>query len=132
LSRQTRTQLAAFVAVGSTAAAVHFSVVLLLVAWLAWPPLLANVLGWLVAFGVSLGGHLAVTFRDQQPPRKRAAARFFAVSAGGFALNETAYAMLLGFTGLGYAAALALVLVGVAVATFVLSRHWAFLGSATR
>jgi hypothetical protein len=54
------------------------------------------------------------------------------VSALGFCINESAYALLLHGSGLGYRTALAAVLLGVAVLTYLLSRHWAFLGSPAR
>lgn len=118
-----------FIAVGCTAAALHFAVVLALVHWLSLPPLVANVGGWLLALGVSFIGHWRLSFADQRAPAGRAALRFVAVSAGAFAVNEAVYALLLGFSGVGYQLALAITLVAVAFATFVLSRHWAFRGN---
>jgi putative flippase GtrA len=119
-----------FLAVGSTAAAVHFAVVLVLVGGgIVQAPLVANVLAWCVAFGVSYGGHRFLTFSHQQAPLARSALRFAAVSLGGLALNEGAYAVLLQFTPLRYDVALFLVLLGVAVVTYWLGRHWAFAGS---
>jgi putative flippase GtrA len=119
-----------FVAVGCAAAAVHFAVVLLLVGGgFVRAPLVANILAWCVAFGVSYLGHRALTFRRQQAPLARSALRFAVVSLGGLALNEAAYAVLLHFTPLRYDVALVLVLLGVAVITYWLGRHWAFAGS---
>jgi len=119
-----------FVLVGCAAAAVHWSVVVLLVEHGAWRPLAANVVGWLTAFLVSFGGHHRLTFRAHGTPLLRAMMRFFALSAGGFAVNEAVYALLLGLgRGAGYQWILALVLVGVAGLTYWLSRRWAFLRS---
>ncbi len=118
-----------FIAVGCVAAAVHLGVVVLLVDAMGWLPLVANVLGWLVAFGFSLTGHWLLTFRSQQAPWWRAARRFFAVSAAGFATNELAYALLLHFSGMRYDIVLAFVLVAVAVITYLVSSRWAFLGN---
>jgi putative flippase GtrA len=120
--------LAWFIAVGCTAAAVHFGAVVGLVQGLGMPPLVANVAGWLVALGVSTIGHLRLSFAHQQAPAARAARRFFAVSAIGFSVNEAVYATLLGWSGIGYRLALAVTLVAVAVGTYLLSRHWAFRG----
>jgi putative flippase GtrA len=131
MNREAR-RIAWFVAVGCSAAALHFGVVVLLVGRFGLAPLLANVGGWLVALGLSWTGHWRLSFADQDAPPARAARRFFAVSAFGFAVNETAYAVLLHGAGLGYRTALAAVLVGVAVGTYLLSRHWAFLGSPGR
>lgn len=118
-----------FVVVGTAAAAVHFGVVVALVSALGWPPLLANPCGWLVAFAVSYSGHRWLTFADHAAPVGRSALRFFVVSAAGFAVNEIAYATLLQAGGVEYRLALGCVLVGVAAATFIASRHWAFLGT---
>ena len=103
---------------------------MLLVSHGVLPPLAANVVGWMTAFLFSFAGHHRLTFRDRQAAVLPAALRFLAISAGGFALNETVYALLLNL-GLqaGYQWILAAVLVGVAGITYLLSRHWAFLGS---
>lgn len=123
-------RVAWFLLVGCVAAAVHWMVVVLLVSHEAWPPLTANVVGWLAAFLVSFAGHHRLTFRGCQAPLRTAAPRFFAISAGGFALNESAYALLLNL-GLesSYQWVLLSVLIGVAAITYLLSRHWAFLES---
>jgi putative flippase GtrA len=90
------------------------------------PPLAANVGGWLVAFCVSFAGQFGFTFRDQGAPLAQAARRFFLLSLGGFMLNEAAYAVLLRWSPWRYDLLLALVLVGVAIVTYLLSRRWAF------
>ncbi len=115
-----------FVLVGCAAAAVHWLVATRLVALAGWPPLGANVVGWLAAFGVSFGGHHRLSFRGHGSGTLAAARRFFMLSAAGFAVNETAYAALLHWTRQRYDLLLAAVLVGVAVLTYLLSRHWAF------
>lgn len=121
-----------FIVVGCAAAALHFAVVVLLVSRAGLPPLLANVGGWLLAFGVSFAGHHHISFRRHGAPVLAAAGRFFAISAAGFALNELAYAALLQWSGLRYELGLVLVLLAVAVATYWASRHWAFLRSPAR
>lgn len=122
-------RLARFVAVGCAAAAVHFGVVVLLVEGGVAVPLVANVAGWLVAFVVSFAGQHRWTFGDRSAPVLRAARRFFAISAAGFGTNEAAYAFVLHVSAIRYDLALGLVLVGVAVMTYVLSSRWAFLRS---
>jgi putative flippase GtrA len=125
----TPARLAWFVAVGGAAAAVHLGVVVALVEWLRLAPLLANVGGWLVAFVVSFCGQWLLTFRGRGAPWRQALPRFFLVSAAGFAGNEAAYALLLRFSALPYHLSLALVLVAIAVMTYLLSSRWAFRGS---
>lgn len=115
-----------FVAVGCVAAAVHWLTVVVLVESVVWHPLVANVGGWLLAVGVSFAGHHRLSFRGHGAPVGRSMRRFFLVSATGFAVNETAYALALNWSGLGYELLLAGVLVVVAFMTWLLSRHWVF------
>ena len=89
-------------------------------------PLVANLVGWLVAFAVSFIGHYRLTFRHSRIPWTIAIRRFFLVSAAGFLVNESAYAWLLHATAVRYDVLLALILIGLAVLTFVVSRLWAF------
>jgi len=119
-------QVAWFVIVGCTAAATHWSVAVVSVEALHISPLTANAVGWLVAFVVSFSGHYRLTFRHLASHWMTAARRFFFVSACGFLLNEAAYAWLLHATSLRYDVLLALILIGLAVLTFVASRLWAF------
>lgn len=119
-------QLAWFIMVGCAAAATHWIVVVIAVTGGGMPPLTANVVGWLVAFCVSFAGHFQLTFRHHRAPLARAARRFFAVSALGFAVNELAYAWLLKATTLRYDVLLALILITIAGMTFILGRLWAF------
>lgn len=105
---------------------------MLAVEGLGWHPLVANVGGWLAALGLSFAGHHRLTFRGHGAPVWRSAARFLLLSASGFAVNETAYALALGRTGLGYRSLLATVLVAVAFITWLVSRHWVFRGTPAR
>jgi len=114
-----------FGAVGASAAAVHFGVVVLAVKLLDLAPLLANVLGFMLAFCVSFVGHHRLSFAAQQASGRQALPRFALVALLGFASNELMYAVLLGL-GVEYRLALFLVLLAVAAMTWLLSRHWAF------
>jgi putative flippase GtrA len=86
---------------------------------------------WARPLGLHFGGHRAFSFKEQAAPLGRSAWRFFSVSAAGFVINESAYALLLRHGSLGYQGALALVLVAVALLTYVVSRYWAFVGAAS-
>jgi putative flippase GtrA len=114
-----------FIGVGIAATLVHFSVVVGLVSHALASPLAANVVAWGVAFMVSFLGHWRLSFATQQAPARRAVGRFFLVSAAAFALNQLAYWLLLR-AGWNYGVALAAVLAMVALATYLVSRHWAF------
>lgn len=119
-------QIGWFVAVGCAAAATHWLVVVGCVSQTGLNPLVANVIGWLVAFCVSFTGHYLLTFKQHSAPVGQAARRFFSVSALGFLINELSYAWLLKYTSISYELLLALILVIIAGGTFVLGRYWAF------
>ena len=121
-----------FVLVGCVAATVHWGVVVMLVGGAGLAPLVANVGGWLVALIVSFSGHHRWTFRGHGAPWQASATRFFGVSALGFTINESAYALLMRVSGLRYDVLLAGVLIGVAGLTYALSRHWVFLSKDAR
>lgn len=119
-------QMLQFVLVGGSAAATHLAVVGLLVALMSMQPLWANVLGFLVAFVVSYNGHVWLTFAAAQARGWATVARFFAVACLSFVVNELMYAAALHWLHWHYFWSLALVLVLVAIGTFVLSKFWAF------
>ncbi len=120
-------QIVIFIAVGAAAAFTHLTVVAAAVELMALRPLAANVFGFGIAFFVSFTGHSRWTFPIEPERFAAARMRFFAVALTGFALNQTAYAQALRFTGPDYyLPALGAVLLGVAVATFLLSKLWAF------
>ena len=120
-----------FVLVGGAAATTHLLVVGLLVHFAGMAPLAANVLGFLVAFVVSYHGHARFTFVQAQARGRAVAARYFAVACLSFVVNELLYAIALRWLGWNYLLSLFLVLLVVAVGTFVLSKFWAFKARST-
>ena len=118
-------QLLWFGLVGASAALVHMGLVWWLVARFEAAPLLANVLGFCVAFCVSFVGHHRRTFAVHAASVRHALPRFLLVALLGFSANELLYAALLQL-GVEYRLALFLVLVAVAGMTWLLSRYWAF------
>ena len=119
-------RVARFAIVGAVAGAVHVATVTVLVAALGLAPLVANVAGFAIAFGVSYAGQRRWTFGAGDLPHRRSLPRYLAVALGGFALNESLYALLLGFTPLHYIPALVLTVAAAATATYLASRSWAF------
>ena len=119
-----------FVCVGGAAAVTHLLVVALVVQGLALAPLAANVLGFLVAFCVSYGGHTLLTFSEHKAPHRQALPRFFLVACCSFALNEVLYYIALHQWHLHYLWSLFAVLLIVAIVTFVAAKFWAFARSA--
>lgn len=114
-----------FVLVGGCAAATHLAVVALLVQ-AGMAPLQANVLAFLVAFVVSYNGHALFTFVQAGARGWSVVARYFAVACASFVANELLYWVALHWLGWHYFWSLALVLVLVAVGTFVFAKFWAF------
>lgn len=117
-------ELVRFGVVGVAAMATHWCVVALLVPF-GITPLLANVIGFCVAFNVSFFGHHHWTFASADE-QKNTFKRFLSVAILGFITNEAMYALLLKFTSLDYRVALLIVLIAVAGMTYLLSRFWAF------
>lgn len=115
-----------FIFVGVLAAVVHLMTLMVLVRMLSIAPLLANIPSFFLAFGVSYNGHARLTFEGQNTQGVTAAGRYFLVAILSFLLNEILYAWVLYFLGWSYVPALLLVLLLVAVITFMLSKYWAF------
>lgn len=115
-----------FALVGGAAALTHLLVVAALVRLGGLHPLLANVLGFLLAFGVSYQGHARLTFAASGARGWATAGRFFLVASLAFVVNEALYALALAWLPLDYFWSLVLVLLVVAAGTFVLSKTWAF------
>jgi putative flippase GtrA len=119
-------RLLRFVAVGGVATIVHWGTAIAAGRLAGVAPTAADVLGWMVSFGVSFSGQFGITFRDQRAPVARAAGRFLLVSAGGFATNLLLYTALLKLSPWPPEWLLAIVLGVVAMLSYVLSRRWAF------
>lgn len=115
-----------FVLVGGAAASTHLLVVAVLVQGLQWPPLMANIVAFLLAFWVSYGGHALLTFAQSGVAHRQALPRFFVVACGSFVANELLYFAALRWLSWHYLVSLFLVLLIVAVGTFVSSKLWAF------
>lgn len=118
-------QLLRFGVVGVGAMLVHWLVVAALVP-LGLVPLLANVVAFAVAFQVSYWGHRHWTFGAHGVGHRQTLPRFAMVACSSFVANEFMYFLLLRYTSLDYRTALTIVLATVAIATFLLSRQWAF------
>lgn len=110
--------------VGLAATAVHLAIVTLLIrAGVA--PLLANLLAFLGAFGVSFCGHYFWTFRSSAGIA-RAVLRFFLIAVGGFLINSALLALLLHWTTLENTTCALIAVLIVPVLSFFASRLWGF------
>lgn len=119
-------EILTFGLVGAVAAAVHVGVLIALVEWVAIRPLIANALAWIMALPVSFVGQRIFTFRPKQALHRTELIRFTLISAFGLGLNQVAYAVSLSWFADRYVLAWLPVVLLVAVATFLLSRHWVF------
>lgn len=118
-------QIARFGIVGLTAATIHFTTVVLLVQTQHYPPLWANVFGFLIAVQMSYWGHRRWTFSDTATLHRVAFPKLIAVQLVNFAANETLFYIFLQFK-LPYTVALLIVLTTLPIFTFVSSKLWVF------
>lgn len=115
-----------FTIVGAGAALVHYVSALILEGCLMLSPGLANFLAFLLAFPVSYFGHRALSFADSGNTHGYALPRFLLVACTGFSGNQIMLLALLRFSDMPFWLALAIVMGIVALATYLLSRYWAF------
>lgn len=114
-----------FTIVGMLAAATHFITAVSL-EHVGLPALWANPAGFLCAFPISYFGHHHWSFPGRHHRHRQALPRFLLIALTGFSANQ-----LLLLTGLRLFAIPFWLLLGavmgvVAVATYLLSRYWAF------
>lgn len=115
-----------FIAVGLSAACVHFGTFWTLTRIGTIQPLLANALAFVVAFGVSFLGHHKLTFSDHDQTWLTSLRRFGVTALLGLITSEITLAMV--WRILAWPDWLG-VLIGqgiAAVQTFALGRWWAF------
>lgn len=108
------------------AAIVHYVCAVGLEVGTAMPPAYANIAGFLMAFPVSYLGHRKLSFGHQHSAHHQAFPRFFAVAGSGFIANQLLVIGALKFTRMPFWLVLAIVMVIIALCTFILSRYWAF------
>lgn len=115
-----------FGVVGACAAMVHYisAVILQANAWLS--PANANWVAFLMAFPVSYIGHRKLSFAGTTRQHQQALPRFLLVALIGFAGNQSLLLLMLHFTALPFWLILAVVMLLIALMTFVLSKYWAF------
>lgn len=115
-----------FLVVGALAALVHYIIAVMLEGVYDVQPAWSNLLGFCFAFPVSYVGHRTFTFTDNTKPHHQAFPRFLLVAILGFLANQSLVLIALHFTILPFWLVLALVMLLVAVSTYVLSKYWAF------
>ncbi len=115
-----------FIAVGASAALVHYVVAVTINQFSIVTAGVANVIGFGIAFPVSYFGHRLLSFAQQQTSHQQTLPRFLLVASGGFFANQLLLLLCLQYTNLPFWLALGLVMIIIAVTTYLLSRYWAF------
>ena len=118
-------ELGTYTAVGTAATGVNLGVVAAGVP-LGLSPLLANALGFCVAFGIAFAGHARWSFPIKRSGVPPALWRFAVVSLLTFGVNEVAYAGALRWSELDYRVLLFAVVLAIAGLKLLVSKHWAF------
>jgi len=119
------TQIFRFGIVGLTAATVHFSTVIFLVQMRFFIPLIANILGFLVAFQVSYFGHRLWTFQSTLTLHRIAIPKLLFVQSINLVANESLFYVFLSYH-LPYPIALLIVLTILPIFTFISNKLWVF------
>jgi len=117
-------QIGWFGVVGLTATVVHVSVGLGLNKGLGVPPFWANLVAFCCALGVSFLGQTRLTFPGSAA-REGAFVRFTLVAVSGLGMNQIIVWLLTSILGVPYEVALAVIIVTVPAATFLLLKFWA-------
>lgn len=119
-------QVSLFVIVGGAAAAVHFLSVIFFVELFLVPAILANILAFLIAFCFSFLGQRYLTFSNSNQPFFYSLKRYFLVSACSFIVNEALFFMAIYYLHAPYFIALPIIVLLVAIGTFIVTKRWAF------
>lgn len=120
-----------FTLIGVIAAIVHYAVAVSLEYFEILTASEANIAGFLMAFPVSFIGHKTYSFPDRQLSSHQLSSakslvRFFFVAVLGFLANQSLVVINVHTLRLSFWFALGVVMVFVAVSTYLLSRYWAF------
>jgi putative flippase GtrA len=115
-----------FGVVGVCASAVHFGIVISLVEMMAYPPLVANVLAFLLSFQVSYWGHRSWTFSGTTALHRVALPKLFLIGSVGLLANEGLFFLFLSVLHLPYQLALFFVLTILPIINFTLGKLWVF------
>jgi putative flippase GtrA len=118
-------QLYRFGVVGVGAAALHFSVVVVIVQTWMVAPLIANVFAFGISFQLSYWGHRTWTFGGTAALHRDAFPKLLLIQSINFSVNEALFYIFLAFH-LSYPVALFIVLTILPVFTFFSSKLWVF------
>ena len=118
-------QLCRFGIVGVSAVIINLLIVIFIVETFDWPPLLANIIGFIVACQIAFFGHNLWTFK-MNTGAHNAWLKFVMVATFSLGLTQLLFFILLHVFVLYYVFALILTQMIVPIVTFLLSKYWAF------
>src|SRR5512134_355539 len=121
----TARQLGAYTVVGTAATGVHLRVLTAGVP-LGLSPLVANALGFCIAFVIAFAGHARWSFPIKRSGVPPALWRFAVVSVLTFGVNEVVYAGALRWSELDYRVVLFAIVLAIAGLKLLVCKHWAF------
>jgi len=112
--------------IGSLAALVHYCVAVSLEGFMHISPAYSNIAGFVLAFPVSYFGHSKLSFANHQSSHQEALPKFFAVALAGFIANQILVLGLMHLFKLPFWLILGVVMVIIAITSYLMSRFWAF------
>src|SRR5262245_58428105 len=122
---RTTEQIIPFTLVGIISTGIHLLLVYVMVRFFNVPPLIANTIAYGITVHVSYLGHRYVTFAHVANDRYLRYCHYAAVSILAFLLNEFLYFLCLYYLPIHYFVSLMIVIILVAIFTFVASKWWA-------
>lgn len=118
-----------FTIIGALAALTHYIVAVSFEYSALFTAAHANIAGFVAAFPVSYFGHRTFSFAGQDASHRQSLPRFLSVALLGFLANQTLVLSAIEYTKLPFWFALGVVMVLVAISTYLLSKFWAFKGT---
>jgi len=118
-------QLCRFGIVGLTAATVQFSLVVILVQYFQYAPLVANVMAFMVSVQVSYWGHRMWTFNDTTSLHIETLPKLLTLQLCNLLASEALFYLFLSLH-LPYRLALLIVISILPIFTFLFSKFWVF------
>lgn len=118
-------QIMRFGVVGTTAATIHFLIVVSLVQFGSLAPLVANVFAFLISFQASYWGHRLWTFNQSATMHREAFPKLLFIQIINFSANESLFYVFLAYH-YPYPIALLMVLTILPCFTFISSKRWIF------
>lgn len=128
MSQSHSSSLSWFTIIGALAALTHYLIAVGFEYSAMLSPSYANIAGFIAAFPVSYIGHRKFSFSGNDASHQQALPRFLSVAILGFLANQILTLNAIQYTTLPFWLALGVVMVIVAVSTYLLSRFWAFKG----